>query len=127
MADKNKTLKTYKTAAGAQQYGDDKEWGKLARKITKDFVDLSTEEFKKKYGADAYQMYKKVHAGEQAAKAKAYKEVGLNRVKKQAEDFEKKWQESSKKKGPAKLSHGGAVTENPRTGNIDYRKKGIFK
>ena len=107
MADKKKTLKTYKTAAGAQQYGDDIAWGKLSSKITKDFVDLSTSDFKKKYGADAYQMYKKVHAGEQASKAKAYKEVGLNRVSKQAEDFEKKWQDSSKKKGPTKMARGG--------------------
>ena len=113
MADKKKTLKTYKTAAGAQQYGDDKAWGKLARKITKDFVDLSTSDFKKKYGADAYQMYKKVHAGESASKAKEYKEKGFgDLLVKQSEGHEKEWQDSSKKKGPTKMARGGMAKYN---------------
>jgi GNAT superfamily N-acetyltransferase len=108
MADKKKTLKTYKTAAGAQQYGDSDAWRKLSRKITKDFVNLSTSDFKKKYGADAYQMYDKVHAGESASVAKKYKEEGFGkRLVKQLEGYEKEWQDSSKKKGPTKMARGG--------------------
>ena len=116
MADKNtksKTLKTYKTAAGAQQYGDDKAWGKLSSKITKDFVDLSTEDFKKKYGVDAYKAYRKTIAGDYAARAKSYKEKNLSdRNVKQVEGYEKKWQDKSKKKGSTKMARGGMAKYN---------------
>ena len=114
MADKKKTLKTYKTAAGAQQYGDDTAWRKLSRKITDDFVALSTSDFKKKYGADAYQMYKKVHAGESASKAKKYKDEGYGkRLVKQSEGYEKEWQESSKKPGYNKGGYVKCGASNP--------------
>lgn len=109
MADKKKTLETYKTAAGAQQYGDDKAWGKVSSKITKDFVKLSTEDFKKKYGVDAYKAYRKATAGDYAAKAKSYKEQGLSeRNVKQVEDYEKNWVAKSKKKGMNKGGYCGA-------------------
>ena len=116
MADKNtkaKTLKTYKTAAGAQQYGDDKAWGKLSSKITKDFVDLSTEDFKKKYGVDAYKAFQRTVAGDSAAKAKSYKEKGFGSgLAKQSEEIEKKWTDKSKKKGPTKMARGGMAKYN---------------
>jgi hypothetical protein len=114
MADKKKTLKTYKTAAGAQQYGDDIAWGKLTKKITKDFINLSTSDFKKKYGADAYQMYDKVHAGESASKAQKYKEEGFGkRLVKQLEGHEKEWQDSSKKPGYKKGGYVKCGASNP--------------
>jgi len=114
MTDKKKTLKTYKTAAGAQQYGDDTAWRNLSKKITKDFVDLSTSDFKKKYGADAYQMYKKVHAGESAAVAKKYKDEGYSKpLVKELEGYEKKWQDSSKKPGYKKGGYVKCGASNP--------------
>jgi len=116
MADKKKTLKTYKTAAGAQQYGDSDAWRKLSRKITKDFVDLSASDFKKKYGADAYQMYKKVIAGENASVAKEYKDAGLSKsLVKQLEGYEKKWQDSPKKTGYKKGGYVKCGASNPGT------------
>ena len=122
MADKKKTLKTYKTAAGAQQYGDDKAWGKLSSKITKDFVDLSAADFKKKYGVDAYKAYQKTVAGESAAKAKSYKEKGFgSSLVKQSEEIEKKWSDKSKKQG---YSKGGMAraTQGYKCGGMSNKK-----
>ena len=110
MADKKKTLKTYKTAAGAQQYGDDRAWSKVTLKITKDFVNLSAEDFKKKYGVDAYKAYQKTVSGDFASKAQSYKEHGLSdRLVKQLEGYEKDFSDKSKKKRPAKMARGGYV------------------
>lgn len=116
MADKNtkaKTLKTYKTATGAQQYGDQDAWRKVERKVFRDFMDMSSADFKKKHGVEAHRAMQKVWAGKEAADAKKYKELGMgDRLVKQAEGFEKKWQEGSKKKGSAKMARGGMAKYN---------------
>ena len=129
MANKKKTLKTYKTAAGAQQYGDDKAWGKVTSKISKDFVELSIEDFKKKYGVDAFKAYRKATAGDYAAKAKSYKEKGLSdRNVKQVEDYEKKWVAKSNSSGYNKGGYAKCGASNPGTkkfscGGMVHKKK----
>jgi len=124
MAEKKKTLKTYKTAAGAQQYGDIKAWRNVENKVRKDFLNMTPAEFKEKYGVEAQRAIKKVWAGDEAAKAKGYREMGLKGVSKLADRDEKMWQARTNEK---EYARGGAVTGNPRTGSIDYRKKGMFK
>ena len=97
MADKKKTLKTYKTASGAQQYGDIKAWRNVENKVRKDFLNMTPAEFKEKYGVEAQRAIKKVWAGDDAAKAKEYREMGLKGVANLADRDEKTWVARSKK------------------------------
>ena len=118
MADKKKTLKTYKTKAGAQQYGDSKAWKDLDNRIRKDFLDMKPAEFKEKHGEDKYKLFRKIQAGYFGARGKEDPNSYLTEI------YEKEYDRKSKKPS---YNKGGAVIGNPRTGHTDMRKKGIFK
>lgn len=121
MADKKKTLKTYKTAAGAQQYGDTKAWKELDNKIKNDFLEMKPDNFKEKYGEDKYKLFRKIQAGYFGARSKD--EEGY--VKHLAETYEKDYTKASKKpsyarggvgtSGKAKAKKAGTTGENSRT------------
>ena len=109
MADKKKTLKTYKTAAGAQQYGDADAWRSVDNRVRKDFLNMSPEEFKEKYGVEQFRAMARVWAGSNAAKSKEYKELGAKGAAKVVDSGEKELLDRSKKSGYTK---GGMAKKN---------------
>lgn len=113
MADKKKTLKTYKTAAGAQQYGDSDAWRSVDNRVRKDFLNLSPKEFKEKYSVDFLRAMQRVWAGSSAAKSKEYKEIGAKGAAKVVDTHEKELLDNSKKSGYNKGGYVKCGASNP--------------
>lgn len=110
MAEKKKTLKTYKTAAGAQQYGDDKAWRKLSERLIKDIENLDRAEFKKKYGIGKLEAQSRIFAGNAAAydkKAKDEKRPSSLIGSEKYWDSDKKTMRKLDNAGMAKYNKGG--------------------
>lgn len=93
---KKEPTKLKKTAAGAQQYVDEKNFKKTRAYIGKDFLNLSAEAFKKKYGADQYKLFRSLAA---ANFAKMADDVTAESAKSMAKAAEKKYNEKAKRKG----------------------------
>ena len=113
MADKKKTLKTYKTAAGAQQYGDADAWRSVDNRVRKDFLNMPPKEFKEKYGVEQFRAMDRVWAGSSAAKSKEYKELGAKGAAKVADRNEKDLLDRSKKSGYKKGGYVKCGASNP--------------
>ena len=110
MADKKKKkiLKTYKTAAGSQQYGSVDDFEKAGEKAKKKF--LSDD-----YGKDDLELIMRLDSGEYAARSKKSKELygqDDNDVAKMYDDFEREDLDFANKKKAQRLKRKDKTTKN---------------
>ena len=102
MAEKKKKkapTKLKKTAAGAQQYVDENNFKKTKDYIGKDFINLSAEAFKKKYGVNNYKLFYSLAAGEFAEMSDTVKSRVAKHI---ANEEEKKYDKKAKTKNYSK-------------------------
>ena len=109
MADKEKKkiLKTFKTAAGSQQYGSVDDFEKASEKAYKKF--LSDD-----YGKDDLELVMRLDAGDAAARSKEFKELygQDNSSAKMYDKFEKKHLARAAKEKAERLKRKDKTTKN---------------
>ena len=109
MADKEKKkiLKTFKTAAGSQQYGSVDDFEKASEKAYKKF--LSDD-----YGKDDLELVMRLDAGDAAARSKEFKELygQDNRSAKMYDDLERIDLDLANKKKAERLKRKDKTTKN---------------
>tara|TARA_R100000664_G_C2708474_1_gene106132 strand:+ start:403 stop:804 length:402 start_codon:yes stop_codon:yes gene_type:complete len=124
MSEKDKEiLKSYKTAAGAQQAGSATDFKKLRKRVNKDIekiIDdsMTRAEFKKKYGGSVEAVQKIIYAAAAGSRSKSFKEEGYPEAASIADKYEKKLRKESK------ISKAKAKTNRKFTPQ-DYRKGGM--
>ena len=106
---KTKPMKTYTTAAGAQQAGDYKDFAKVKRRAIQDFKILSPADFKEKYGKNMFETIRRISAAENAAYSKRAKDKGDKGGVELGDKFEKDDLKMAKRYKESNMSKGGAV------------------
>lgn len=106
---KTKPMKTYTTAAGAQQAGEYKDFDKVKRRALNDFTRMSPADFKKKYGKNMFEAIRKISAAENAAYSKRAKDRGDEGGVELGDKFEKDDLKMAKRYKESNMSKGGAV------------------
>ena len=124
MSEKDKKiLKSYTTAAGAQQAGSNADFKKLVERVNKDIDKIMDDsmtraEFKKKYGRSVDAVQTIIYASAAGSRSKNWKERGYPEAASIADEYEKKLRKESKK------SKAKAKTDRKFTPQ-DYRKGGM--